>query len=207
MTGADFDSLCGFKHDYQEGLIAFHNSRVVCFDTNALGMLRQKLIDDFGLDKAREFFLKFGFEQGYSDFIQIKSACSDKFVSETELLTSVIAIQTCEGFAHATTTEVHCDRKKDEFYFSGTWSNSFEAEQHLSYNEAGNAPVCWSLMGYMSGWCTAFFGKPLVAIESSCEGNGDARCEWEVKPPSIWGEKATVYTQALQTYFDKIRTS
>jgi hypothetical protein len=206
MKATDFDILCDLKHYPDKGLIEFHNARIVWFDTNAIGLLRQNLIDDFGFDKARGFFLRFGFEQGYSDFIQIKAAYGDKFDSDMEILASAAVIQTYEGIARATVTGISFDRAKGEFYLAGTWTNSFEAEQHLSYNEAGDDPVCWSLMGYMSGWYTAFFGKPLIAIESLCEGKGDDHCEWEVKPLLDWGEKATSYARALQTYFDRINS-
>ena len=43
------------------------------------------------------------------------------------------------------------------FRLNGVWTNSYEAEQHLSFNPPATEPVCWSLMGHASGWCTGIF--------------------------------------------------
>ena len=95
-------------------------------------------------------------------------------------------------------TEIRIDRQTGEFFFTGTWTNSYEAQQHLSYNHVENEPVCWSLMGYASGWSTAFFGRMLVAIESECVGMGFDHCEWKIQPPEVWGEIAIPYINAYQ---------
>ena len=52
-------------------------------------------------------------------------------------------------------------------------------------------------MGYASGWCTGFFGKPVLAIEPVCMGKGDDHCEWEIKRIEEWDEKAEPYINAL----------
>jgi hypothetical protein len=205
MKATDFDLQRDLKYDPAKGLTTFHNSRLVIFDANAIGLLRQNLIDYLGTDKAREFFLKFGFENGYSDFIQMKVAYGNEFDSEMDLLASGPVIHTWEGVVHAAPTEIRYDRETGEFYFTGIWTNSYEADQHLSYNEAGREPVCWTLMGYASGWCTAFFGKPLLAIEPICIGKGDSRCEWKIQSPKDWGAEAEIYLKCLNEYYDKIQ--
>ena len=69
--------------------------------------------------------------------------------------------------------------------------------------ETEQEPVCWTLMGYASGWCTAFFGTPLLAIEPLCVGKGDDRCEWEIQPLDAWGDKAAPYVKALKEFWRK----
>jgi hypothetical protein len=59
-------------------------------------------------------------------------------------------------------------------------------------------------MGYASGWCTAFFGSPLVAIEPVCVGKGDDHCEWLIQPPAAWGSDAAVYLAAYQPFFERL---
>jgi hypothetical protein len=34
------------------------------------------------------------------------------------------------------------DREDGEFYFSGLWHNSYEAQQHLIHNGESDYPVC-----------------------------------------------------------------
>ena len=92
------------------------------------------------------------------------------------------------------------DRDKGEFYFTGVWTNSYEAEQHLTFNDNSHEPVCWSVMGYASGWCSAFFGSKVIAIEPVCMGKGDDHCEWKIQPPQAWGEEALPYIEALKEF-------
>jgi hypothetical protein len=53
-------------------------------------------------------------------------------------------------------------------------------------------------MGYASGYGTAFFGSPVIAIEQACVGMGNDHCEWWIQPPSVWGNKAVPYLEALK---------
>jgi len=200
MKATDFNLSKDLKFNAEKGITSFQNSRMVIFDANAIGLLRQALIDMLGTDKAREFFLKFGYQHGFSDFLQMKVA--HRFESEMELLAAGPVIHTWEGIVHAAPTEIEYNREKGTFFFTGIWSNSYEAEQQLSYNECGDLPVCWSLMGYASGWCTAFFGKPLIAIEPECMGMGDDTCAWKIQPPDVWGEEANIYEAAYQEFWE-----
>ena len=166
MKATDFNLQKELKFDVETGLTTFKDVRLVIFDANAMGLLRQNLITLLGEDKARYFFLRFGYQHGYADFMQMK--INYKFDSEMDLLASGPVIHTWEGIVKATPKEIEYNREDGSFFFTGVWSNSYEADQHLSYNEVSKTPVCWSLMGYASGWCTAFFGSPLVAIEPVC---------------------------------------
>jgi hypothetical protein len=85
----------------------------------------------------------------------------------------------------------------------GVWTNSYEPEQHLSFNPPATEPVCWSLMGHASGWCTAFFGSPVIAIEPLCVGKGDAHCEWLIQPLAAWGDKDRPYLTAYQPFYNR----
>lgn len=197
MQASDFNLQKDLQFDFENGKTLFQDSRLVIFDANAIGLLRQNLIEDLGLDKAKEFFLKFGYQHGYSDFMQMK--INYTFNSEIELLASGPVIHTWEGIVSAKPMEIFFDRDKDEFFFTGKWLNSYEAEQHLSFNSQSDSPVCWSLMGYASGWCSAFFGKLVVAIEPVCVGKGDSHCEWKIQRPLAWGEEAKPY---LKLYYE-----
>lgn len=199
MKAIDFDLPKDLQFNFKTGITSFLDNRLVIFDANAIGLLRHELISTIGTDKAREFFLRFGYQNGYADFIQIKIGYS--FDSEMDLLASGPVIHTWEGIVQATPKEISYDRGSGKFYFSGIWTNSYEAQQHLMYSEHGTEPVCWSLIGYASGWCTAFFGKPLLALEPICMGKGDDHCEWLIQPVDVWGTEADVYRKALESFW------
>lgn len=198
MKATDFDLSRDLKFSIDTGITTFKDSRLVIFDTNAIGFLRQKLIDKIGMEDARDFFLQFGFQNGIADFMQM--SLNYTFDSDMDLLASGPVIHTWEGVVHATPKEIRIDKDAGEFYFTGVWSNSYEAEQHLTYNETAAEPVCWSLMGYAAGWCTGFFGKKIICIEPCCAGQGDDHCEWLLKPEPEWDESASVYINALKQF-------
>ncbi len=205
MKATDFDLSKHINFSPETGITTFKDSRLVIFDANAVGLLRQSLVEELGVEKARKIFLEFGYQNGYADFMQMK--INYEFDTEMDLLASGPVIHTWEGIVQATPTENRYDRDTGEFFFTGVWSNSYEAEQYLSYNVEADEPVCWSLMGYASGWATAFFGSPLITIEPVCVGKGDDHCEWKIQPPEVWGDEAKPYLEAYGRFFERMGNS
>ncbi len=199
MKATDFNLPQEISFSKETGITSFKNTRLLLFDAEAIGFLRQKLMEEMGMARAREFFLKLGYQNGYADFMNMK--VNYEFDTEMELFASGPVLHTWEGIVHATPKEFRCDRENGEFYFSGIWTNSYEAEQYLSYNPLAAEPVCWSLVGYASGWATAFFGSPLIAIEPLCVGRGDNHCEWIVQRPEQWGAVAEPYLAAYRQFY------
>lgn len=202
MKAADFNLAEDIRFNLETGVTTFKDTRLVIFDANAIGLLRQNLISELGWERARTFFLKFGYQNGFADFLQMKT--NYEFEDEMELLASGPVIHTWEGIVHVKPTHIEFNRETGDFLFTGIWSNSYEAQQHLSFNVTSSEPVCWSAMGYASGWCTAFFGSPLIAIEPLCKGMGDDHCEWKIQSPSAWGDDAKPYLIAYQEFFAEI---
>jgi hypothetical protein len=196
MKATDFDLSKDLKLDPQAGIVTFRNNRLVIMDAASVGLLRHNLVTELGVEKARAFFLRLGFSHGMADFEQMKK----KYVFDTEmdLLASGPVIHSWEGLVSARPTEIRFDRDTGDFFFTGRWLNSTEAEQHLSFNAPADEPVCWSLMGYASGWCTAFFGSLVIAIEPVCCGKGDAECGWLIQPPKAWGDQANPHLDAFR---------
>jgi hypothetical protein len=72
MKATDFDLSREIRFSPESGITSFRNSRLLIFDADALGLLRQKLTEELGVPRTREFFLKIGYQHGYSDFMQMK---------------------------------------------------------------------------------------------------------------------------------------
>jgi hypothetical protein len=198
MKALDFDLSKEINFDFAQGITSFRESRLVILDANALGLLRQNLLESLGMEAARAFFLRLGYQNGYADFLQMKLRYP--FENELELLSAGPVVHTWEGIVKAIPSEITYDRKTGHFYFAGIWRNSYEAEQHLSYNENSPEPVCWSLVGYASGWCSGFFGKKLIAMETACVGQGDAECRFLIQPAEAWGEQAIPHIKAYERF-------
>jgi hypothetical protein len=199
MKATDFDMSKDIKFDFERGITSFRDTRLVIFDADAFGLLRHSLVRELGWERTRALILRFGYQNGYSDFMQMK--INYEFDSPVDLLASGPVLHTWEGIVKATPKEIRIDPKTREFYFTGVWRNSYEAEQHLCFGEPSAHPVCWSLTGYASGWCTGFWGEPLLAIEPVCAGKGDDHCERLIKPIREWGPEAALYIDTLKDLF------
>ena len=64
--------------------------------------------------------------------------------------------------------------------------------------------MCSTLTGYGSGWCTAFFGIPLLEVETKCVACGDEYCEWEIRPVKDWGDEELAAKAALFETYESI---
>jgi len=199
MKSKDFDLKSDLEYGAEAGVNSFRNSRMLIFNAKSMGLLRQQLIDTLGINGARETLFRFGFQSGYSDFLSIEN--NYDFDSQKELLEAGPKIHTDKGLVDVETTEYEYDEAAGEFRYGGLWHNSYEAEQHVIYNGEADDPVCWSLTGYASAWCSGFAEIPVLAMESKCAGMGHDDCEWMVKPIDEWGEEAAPYIRAIMDFF------
>jgi hypothetical protein len=199
MESDDFDLEEDLEYGSSYGINTFRNNRMLIFNAKSMGLLRQQLIDTLGIKKTRETLFRFGFQSGYADFLSIEK--NYDFDNPDELLKTGPKIHMNKGIAAVETNKIRYDRENGEFYFDGLWHNSYEAEQHVIYNGEAEEPVCWSLMGYASAWCSGFAEIPVLAIEQECLGMGHDVCEWSVKPIDKWGEEAQPYVRALMDFF------
>lgn len=197
MKSTDFNLPQELNFNFDSGVHSFRDTRLIMVDSNALGLLRQQVIERLGMEQARNLYLRFGYQQGFADFMNVKS--SYQFESELELLRFGPFVQTWEGVVKAIPDEVRYDRSSGDFYFSATCLNCYEAEQHLSFNDKALEAVCWSMAGYASGWCSGFFGTKVIAIEHSCVGKGDECCAVHIRPAHKWS------AEQVQPYLDALR--
>jgi hypothetical protein len=137
--------------------------------------------------------------------MQMEAEFGEKFVSEIDLLASGPVIHTFEGVVNATPKEIKINRSTGECYFTGVWKNSFQGEQFLFHHHPEGKAVCQQLTGYASGWCTAFFGKPILAIEPLCIGKGDPVCEWFLQPVDKWvgNEEAAPFVKIVNELYNQ----
>ena len=197
MKALDFDMSKEIEFDFDKGITSFKGSRVLIFDANIMGLLRNNMIKELGEEKAKAFLFKLHFQNAFEEFINMKQ--NYKFENELELLSSGPTIHTWRGIVKATPKQIEFDRDAGTFYFTGIWTHSWEAEQYLTFNEKANEPVCWSLTGYASGWCSAFFGSLTIAMEPVCVGKGDKHCEWLIKDAGSWARKLIFIKKFLKT--------
>jgi anti-anti-sigma regulatory factor len=167
-----------------------------------MASLRQLLFDHMGESLARATLAKFGYQCGLGDFQNLSK--NYKWDTEQDLFGAGPVMHTWEGIVGVEPTSLEFDRAAGHFHMTGKWRNSYEAEIHVKQFGMGSAPVCHSLTGYASGWCTAFFGSPCLAVETRCMAKGDDHCEFEIRPPQRWGDEAAPWKEALAATEDSV---
>jgi diguanylate cyclase (GGDEF)-like protein/PAS domain S-box-containing protein len=193
---ADLDFSKLFVSRPAEGRIFFNGRRAVILDVDALGALRQLLIDTIGEELARGVLTRFGYAHGYEDARVLGESFS--WATERDWLAAGPCLHILEGIVHVTTEKIEFDRESGHFHMQGIWLNSYEAEGHLKLRSQSDHPVCWTLTGYASGYASRFFGRNLLAIETECLGRGDGRCRFEIRPLAAWGLEAEPYLKAMK---------
>lgn len=180
----------------ESGQLLLNGQRMLIFSQAALRSLNALLVDHLGHEFAGAVFTQFGYRCGHDDYQVI--AGNQNWDSDLDRLASGPVTHMWEGIVHVEPTVIDFDRDTGAFLMTGRWRNSFEAENYLQAFGPSTTPVCASLTGYASGWATAFFGRRLLAIETSCLAMGDDHCVFEIRPIDSWDHRADQWRSALE---------
>ncbi len=181
----------------KNGLIELSNSRMLMFNHAAFSLLRKATIEQVGQSVAQMIFARFGYESAINDYRAIDQIFPG-LTGQEKLDVGPIMHGWC-GLVKVVPEVFQSDRTKGMFVFRGRWLNSYEAQSHKELFGLSKHPVCYSLTGYGSAWCSQFFGMDLLEIETKCIACGDPYCEWEIRPWHDWGPEADAWKQSLTT--------
>jgi signal transduction histidine kinase len=196
MKAGDIDLRQALKFMPELGVLKLGPQRNLIFSQDAFAKLRRLMFDQLGGELARSLLTRFGYQNGIGDYRTLNQIYD--FVSEDECLRAGPIMHSWSGIVLVEPTLMEMNRSTGHFHFKGRWKNSYEAEVHLKEFGLSTEPVCHTLTGYGSGWCSEFFGTPLLEIETKCVACGDKYCEWEIRPYRDWGPEATKYIQAMR---------
>ena len=164
------------------GIIRFAGQRALILDAVAMGILRQYLVDQFGLTAARAVLTQFGFAHGW----RMAEAMRTEFewAGNEEWRRAGPRIHALEGlFCIQPGTEDPLSKKGVMLLAS------YEAEQHLLRFGRSDSPVCWTICGLMSGYASRASGREIYVVEDRCLGNGHAACHLVGRTRKEWGDK------------------
>ncbi len=175
--------LLDFRPD--QGVIRLHEQRVVILSAAAMGLLRKELVDTLGVDTARRLLLRFGFADGYHDAVNLRER--SQWSTPTEGIRAGATLYTLEGIVRVDVRRIEHDPETSSFHAEVVWHDSYEAEQHLHHYGKSASPVCWSLIGYSSGFASACLGAEVYFRELTCEGEGARQCTVTGRDAVSWG--------------------
>ena len=171
----------------EEGIIRLHEQRVVLLSAAALGLLRKELIDTLGNETARRLFLRFGYADGYHDAVSLRDR--SKWSNPVEGLRAGIVLHRLGGIVRAEIAQLEHDAKSGRFREDVLWHDSYVAEQHLHHYGTTDIPVCWSLVGYASGYASACLRQEIYFRERQCIAQGLPHCAIVGKDAASWAEE------------------
>ncbi len=179
----------------EQGQINLGGSRVMLMNESAMASLLEILSVQVGDLMSRMILARFGYQNAVKDYQSLQELFPN--LTDTERLAMGPLMHAWSGIVSVKPELMDVDRASGRFHFKGRWYNSYEAHAYLKRYGLSAKPVCFSLTGYGSGWCSSYFDQELLEIETKCVACGDDYCEWEIKPVGEWGPEAEPWKQAL----------
>ena len=200
-----------------DGRIWLSGQRMVLVHAASLAALRRELMSTIGPAHTRRLLLRAGFAAGGRDAqlarqVRPHASLFDAFAVGPQL-------HMLEGAVRVTPQVFEADAENGHFHGVFRWDHSWEAEVHARDFGAQAQPVCWMLLGYASGYTSAFFGKPALYKEVQCASCGPDHCliegrfahEWpadEAEPMAreYDAESMLLHIDALHSQVQALRT-
>ncbi|HEY0846675.1 MAG TPA: sigma 54-interacting transcriptional regulator [Noviherbaspirillum sp.] len=212
----DLDLRRLVRFSAEDGTIWLAEHRMVLLHTAALAGLRKELLGSVGPEHARRVLTRMGYASGMRDAELARKLRGDQ--SRVDAFVVGPQLHMLEGSVKVKPVRIDMDVEAGTFFGEFEWDNSWEAEAHVKEFGPQKDPVCWMLLGYASGYTTAFMGKFILFKEVECEACGAPHCRIIGKPVDEWPDAVehTVYYEAdsivsrlleLRTQVDALRES
>ncbi|WP_198971470.1 sigma-54-dependent Fis family transcriptional regulator [Xylophilus sp. ASV27] len=167
-----------------DGRIWLSDQRMLLVHAAAIQALRRELMGSLGAAHTRRLLMRAGYASGERDALLARrvrpdAALFDAFAvgPQLHMLEGAVRVQP-RVFEH--------DEAAGHFHGVFQWDHSWESEVHQRAWGPQDAPVCWMLLGYASGYTSAFFRRPALYKEVRCTACGDAHCLIEGRFAHEW---------------------
>ena len=180
----DMQSLLRFELD--EGRIWLAEDRMVLLRSSELRSLRRELIESFGMDRAKRLLIRIGYVAGQQDAVTARRLRPDAPLFDMFSVGPQSHMLT--GQVKVTPVKLEIDPEASTFHGIFDWENSFEAEIFLAEYGVSYEPVCWTQIGYASGYTSYFIGRQILFREQGCVGCGEKVCRIEGRPAEEWDD-------------------
>ena len=185
----DFQDLTDqIRFQSTEGKIWFGEQRMLLMQVSAMAAFRREMVNTMGIDRAKGFFLRLGYQSGLKDAElarKLRPQCS-----ELDIFLAGPQLHSLKGMVKVVPMEIDMDQDSGSFYGELEWVDSFEVD--ICQTELGqmDEPACWSLLGYACAYTSSFMGREIIFREVSCRGCGDEKCMIVGKPAEEWEDAA-----------------
>ncbi len=189
------DLLSQIRFDPKEGKIWLSESRMLLIHSAVMGLLRKELITTLGQDRTRAFLMRFGYHSGWMDAELVSRIRPDLSTKDAYFVGP--QLHSIKGMVKVTPVELDFDVESGHFSCTMDWFDSYEAEVHIKQFGLSDDPVCWTLLGYASGFTTFYMQQKIVFKETLCKACGDAHCRIVGKPVDEWEDRMELENMLL----------
>lgn len=167
-----------------EGKIWLDEQRMLLIQVSMMASCRRELIEMLGVERAKGFFLRLGYQSGLKDAELARKLRPQG--SDLEMFFTGPQLHSLKGMVNVRPQEIDIDLANGQFYADIEWQDSFEVENCQTENLHSDQPVCWMLLGYAISYSSFFLGRQIIYKEVSCRGCGDSHCRIIGKPAEQW---------------------
>lgn len=167
-----------------DGTIRLNGDRITMQRTTFNVELRREMIRMLGPADARAFLIRLGFLAGQADARFVQTSWPNLDIGDA--FTAGTRLHTFSGTVRVETVFNAYDFRKKRFSAEFLWHDSAEAAPFRQATHSAE-PVCWTQLGYASGYASTFFDTLIVYKEVECAAQGHAHCRVIGKPADAWG--------------------
>jgi len=179
-----FDLPSHLKLSLDQGQILLADERMIMLHIGAMGSLRKELIDTLGIERARGLLTRMGYASGVRDAKLSRKLMPD--ASDEELMRMGPKLHMLEGIVKVSPMKIDIDIARGKYFGDLIWENAYEAEVHIEQFGVHTEAVCWTQIGYATGYTSEIVGRFILYREPECCGKGDRHCRNVGKPVDEW---------------------
>lgn len=182
------DLLSQIHFESDKGKIWLNEQRMLMIHSSVMGLLRKELIETLGVNRAKSFLMRFGYHSGWKDAELVSKIRPDMSIEDAFFVGP--QLHCIKGMVNVKPVSLEIDFNSGTFNGEFDWFGSYESEVHLQDFGPSDEPICWTLIGYASGYSTYFMGQPIIFKETECAGMGHDHCHILGKPADEWDDQA-----------------
>ncbi|MBN2412876.1 sigma-54-dependent Fis family transcriptional regulator [candidate division KSB1 bacterium] len=183
--------------EFKDGSLSLKGRGLILHSLHALAQFRKDIIEILGTENARTILTRFGYFQGQADAAAMKRLF--EWENLTELIKAGSRMHTMAGMAKNVIKNLNLNESGGTLNLEIIWYNSKEAEEHLYEFNKSEIPVCWTLVGYFSGYASFCLNKEVYFIEQYCKAQGNRTCVAVGKDADSWGKELTPHLPYFQS--------
>lgn len=167
-----------------DGRIWLSDQRMLLVHAASFQALRREFVNSLGAAHTRRLLMRAGYASGQRDALLARQVRPNATLFETFAVGPQLHM--LEGAVRVKPQVFEVDETAGHFHGIFQWDYSWEAEIHAHEQGHQSEPVCWMLLGYASGYTTAFFGRPAWFKETQCTACGHPHCLIEGRFSHEW---------------------